>query len=140
MPAGTWDRWGTSVDQFKGPRLGAAAGAKPRGDCGCHVLGFGAAELEGFHCQRNLASKSLSQVLRKVSYMEFTIDCRACPRHQEEACDDCVVTFVASRCPDEAVVVDAGEFAALRRLAAAGLISSPLDAHQRPSKRLRQAG
>ena len=32
--------------------------------------------------------------------------------------------FVTNREPDEAVVVDAAEFAALRRLAKAGLISS----------------
>ncbi|MCP3987759.1 MAG: hypothetical protein GY724_01680 [Actinomycetia bacterium] len=72
--------------------------------------------------------------------MEFTIDCRACPHHQGDSCDDCVVTFVTSRRPDEAIVVDAGEFAAMRRLAAAGLISSPLEANRSPPVRLRKAG
>ena len=51
--------------------------------------------------------------------MELTIDCRACPHRHTETCDDCIVTFVASREPDEALVVDAAEFAAVRRLAAA---------------------
>ena len=72
--------------------------------------------------------------------MELTIDCRACHHRNTSTCDDCLVTFVASREPDEAVVVDAAEFAAMRRLAAAGLIDSPLEALTRPSRRLRDAG
>ncbi|MEL7158032.1 MAG: hypothetical protein AAFN30_15745 [Actinomycetota bacterium] len=55
--------------------------------------------------------------------MEFTIDCRTCPEARSSACDDCVVTFVSSRQPDEALVVDAAEFAAIRRLMAAGLVT-----------------
>ena len=54
--------------------------------------------------------------------MEFTIDCRTCPRQDSPTCSDCVVMFISSREPDEAIVIDAAEFAALRRLAAAGLI------------------
>lgn len=54
--------------------------------------------------------------------MRFTIDCSDCSRQRTSSCQDCVVTFVTSREPDEAVVVDAAEFAALRRLSAAGLI------------------
>lgn len=55
-------------------------------------------------------------------HMEFTIDCRSCSRPDSASCEDCVVTFISNRQPDEAVVVDAAEFAALRRLADAGLI------------------
>ncbi len=37
------------------------------------------------------------------------------------ACDDCVVTFLCSREPDDAVVVDVSEVRALRLLADTGL-------------------
>ena len=59
-----------------------------------------------------------------VRDMEFTIDCSTCPRGQIDACQDCIVTFLTGREPGEAVVVEASEFAALRRLADAGLIPS----------------
>ena len=79
-----------------------------------------------------------------VWVMEFTIDCRACTRPKsdnwDECCDDCVVTYLTSQHPNEAVVVDAAEFAAMRRLAAAGLIRSPLEGHRAPPSRLRRAG
>lgn len=61
--------------------------------------------------------------------MRFTIDCSTCVRNRSDRCDDCVVMFITDREPDEAVVVDATEFAALRRLSAAGLIPSLL--HER---------
>jgi len=54
--------------------------------------------------------------------MEFAIDCRACTRRQSANCEDCVVTFVTSRQPNEAIVVDVAELAALRRLASAGML------------------
>jgi hypothetical protein len=38
------------------------------------------------------------------------------------ACDDCVVTFICSRAPDEAVVVDVAEERALRALSDGGLL------------------
>jgi len=38
------------------------------------------------------------------------------------ACDDCVVSFICSREPDEAVVVDVSEARALRVLGSAGLV------------------
>ena len=56
--------------------------------------------------------------------MEFTIDCRTCARPDSASCEDCVLTYVVDREPGEAVVVDAAEFAALRRLADAGLIQA----------------
>ncbi|MDH3678467.1 MAG: hypothetical protein OEV40_00830 [Acidimicrobiia bacterium] len=56
--------------------------------------------------------------------MRFTIDCSACSRQRTSSCQDCIVSFVTNREPDEAVVIDAAEFAALRRLSAAGLIPS----------------
>ncbi|MGZ4676757.1 MAG: hypothetical protein ACXVJ7_11430 [Acidimicrobiia bacterium] len=38
------------------------------------------------------------------------------------ACDDCVVTFVTSRDPGDAVVIDVAEERAVRMLARAGLV------------------
>ncbi len=67
--------------------------------------------------------------------MEFTIDCRSCPEARSASCDDCVVTFINSREPDEAIVVDAGEFSAVRRLMSAGLVTdatvTSIEAHER---------
>ncbi len=56
--------------------------------------------------------------------MSFTIDCRDCRGRHTDRCDDCLVTFLIGRDADDAVVVDAAEFAALRRLARAGLVPS----------------
>lgn len=39
-----------------------------------------------------------------------------------DACDDCVVSFICGREPDEAVVFDADEARALRLLGGAGLV------------------
>jgi hypothetical protein len=38
------------------------------------------------------------------------------------ACDDCVVTFICDRGPDDAVVIDADEARAVRLLSQAGLV------------------
>lgn len=52
----------------------------------------------------------------------FTIDCDECVMQGTAACDDCVVTFLCSREPGEAVVVDVDEARAMRSLARAGLV------------------
>ena len=49
------------------------------------------------------------------------IDCDECAHQGTDQCDDCVVTFILDR-DDEAVVVDAEEARALRRLGEAGLV------------------
>ena len=54
--------------------------------------------------------------------MSFTIDCDECTMQGTDACEDCVVTFICGRDPDEAVVVDAAEERALRLLTGAGLV------------------
>ncbi|MEM7275523.1 MAG: hypothetical protein AAF547_20775 [Actinomycetota bacterium] len=54
--------------------------------------------------------------------MSMTIDCGTCTRQQTSTCDDCVVSFIVSREPEEAVVIDVAEFSALRRLQSAGLV------------------
>jgi hypothetical protein len=52
----------------------------------------------------------------------FRIDCADCVRHDTDTCDDCVVTFLCSREPDDAVVIDVAEARALQVLAGAGLV------------------
>ena len=63
--------------------------------------------------------------------MSISIDCGTCVRQHTSTCDDCVVMFIASRQPDEAVVIDVQEFAALRRLQAAGMV--PASKHEAKS-------
>ena len=54
----------------------------------------------------------------------LTIDCAECSLEGTDACDDCVVTFLCSRAPDEAVVIDVAEARAVRLLSRAGLVPS----------------
>lgn len=53
---------------------------------------------------------------------DLTIDCDDCVRQHTSTCDDCVVTFICSRTADAALVVDATERIALRRLNEVGLL------------------
>lgn len=57
-----------------------------------------------------------------VAGMQLTIDCGTCRMQHTAACDDCVVTHLVAGPERDAVVVDAAEFAALRRLNRAGLV------------------
>jgi hypothetical protein len=50
------------------------------------------------------------------------IDCAQCVMQHTEACDDCVVTFVANREPGDALVIDVAEERAVRALQRAGLL------------------
>ncbi|HEX2849885.1 MAG TPA: hypothetical protein VHN98_04995 [Acidimicrobiales bacterium] len=52
----------------------------------------------------------------------FTISCAECTMRHTAACDDCVVTFICSRDPDDAVVIDADEARAVRMLIRSGLV------------------
>lgn len=52
----------------------------------------------------------------------LTIDCGTCTLEGTVACDDCVVTFLCGREPDEAVVIDVEEARAVRLLGQAGLV------------------
>jgi len=52
----------------------------------------------------------------------LTIDCATCQLADTEACGDCIVTFICSREPGEAVVIDADELRAVRALAESGLV------------------
>jgi hypothetical protein len=54
----------------------------------------------------------------------LTIDCECCELQGTDACEDCVVTFLLGREPDDAVVIDADEARAMRMLERAGLAPS----------------
>jgi hypothetical protein len=50
------------------------------------------------------------------------ISCDECVMQGTPACQDCVVTFICDREPDDAVVIDADELRAVRLLHQAGLV------------------
>lgn len=50
------------------------------------------------------------------------IDCDECALQETSACDDCVVNYICSREPDDAVVIDVAEARAIRLLSSAGLV------------------
>lgn len=52
----------------------------------------------------------------------ITVECDSCLMRGTAACDDCVVTFLLGREPDDAVVIDAEEARAMRMLEQAGLL------------------
>lgn len=52
----------------------------------------------------------------------FTIDCADCRYQHTEVCDDCVVSFIVGRHPEDAIVVDVEEARAVRLLEQAGLV------------------
>jgi hypothetical protein len=52
----------------------------------------------------------------------LVIDCDDCAMQGTDCCADCVVTFICSRQPGEAVVVDVAEERAIRLLSTAGLV------------------
>ena len=52
----------------------------------------------------------------------MTISCDECTMQHTSTCDDCVVTFICGREPDDAVVIDASEVRAVRLLSDAGLV------------------
>jgi hypothetical protein len=52
----------------------------------------------------------------------FTISCESCTMQATPACDDCVVTFLCGREPDDAITIDLAEARAVRLLADVGLV------------------
>ncbi len=52
----------------------------------------------------------------------LTIDCDCCAMRDTSACEDCMVTFLLGRQPDDAVIIDAEEARAVRMLERAGLV------------------
>ena len=53
---------------------------------------------------------------------DISIDCDSCQFQHTDACDDCMVSFLLGREPDDAVVIDADEARAMRMLERAGLV------------------
>ncbi|HVA04027.1 MAG TPA: hypothetical protein VMU64_09775 [Acidimicrobiales bacterium] len=52
----------------------------------------------------------------------ISISCDDCELLNSSACEDCLVSFVLGREPDDAVVVDVEEARAMRMLSRAGLV------------------
>jgi hypothetical protein len=52
----------------------------------------------------------------------LTIDCDDCCMKGTSACDDCVVTFICSREPDQAVIFDVAEERAVRMVIKSGMV------------------
>ncbi len=51
-----------------------------------------------------------------------TIDCDDCAMQRTAVCDECVVTAICGREPDDAVVIDVAEARAVRLLGCSGLV------------------
>jgi hypothetical protein len=60
--------------------------------------------------------------------MTLTISCSDCSMQGTTACEDCVVTYLCDREPEDAVVIDADEARAVRMLGRSGLV--PLLRHR----------
>ncbi len=54
--------------------------------------------------------------------LPLVIDCGDCAMQHTDACSDCMVTYICSREPDDALVIDAAEVRALRLLSDSGLV------------------
>lgn len=52
----------------------------------------------------------------------LTVDCGTCVMRETTACDDCLVTFICDRRPDDAVVISLDEMRSMRLLTDAGLL------------------
>ncbi|MHB8319981.1 MAG: hypothetical protein ACYDEP_12260 [Acidimicrobiales bacterium] len=60
---------------------------------------------------------------RAESFAEaFSIDCDDCRLDGTDSCDDCVVSFLLGRDPQDAVVIDAEEARAFKMLERAGFV------------------
>jgi hypothetical protein len=64
-----------------------------------------------------------------VAEDELRIDCGDCVHQSTPTCDECVVSYLLSREPEDAIVIDAEEARAMRMLERAGLV--PALRHER---------
>ena len=62
------------------------------------------------------------EVLTVTGDATICISCDDCELQGSTACDDCLMSFVLGRAPDDAVVVDVEEARAMRMLWRAGLV------------------
>jgi hypothetical protein len=65
--------------------------------------------------------RSIDQPAHPSDDEPLVIDCDDCSMRHTTACEDCIVTFLCSSEPQEAVVIDVVEVRALRLLAESGL-------------------
>ena len=92
-----------------------------------HVESFGKSESLG-HIESFGGAESLGSTEQQprspdgASTDGLTIECDCCALRNTGACDDCVVSFLLDREPDDAVVIDADEARAMRMLERAGLV------------------
>ncbi len=61
---------------------------------------------------------------QSMSNESLTIDCDDCTLQHTNACDDCMVSFLLDREPEDAIIIDADEARAVRMLERAGLLPS----------------
>jgi hypothetical protein len=54
--------------------------------------------------------------------MTLTISCDDCTMQATSTCEDCVVTYICRRDPDDALIINAAEERAVRLLGRAGLV------------------
>jgi hypothetical protein len=54
--------------------------------------------------------------------MTLIISCDDCAMQASPTCDDCVVTYICRRDPDDALIINAAEERAVRMLGQAGLV------------------
>lgn len=71
---------------------------------------------------RGTVSPHRQAVCMNPTSPSFTIDCDTCVMQHTDACGDCVVSFICSREPGDAIVVDLNEYRALEMLAESGLV------------------
>jgi hypothetical protein len=57
-----------------------------------------------------------------TSHDPIRISCDDCVMQHTDACADCIVTFICSREPDDAVIIDVAEERAVRMLIRSGLV------------------
>lgn len=57
-----------------------------------------------------------------MTSLSLIIDCDGCEMQNTPTCDDCVVTYLCDREPEQAVVIDIEDLRAMRALADAGLV------------------
>jgi hypothetical protein len=69
----------------------------------------------------NITASNITELFTEPEGV-LTIDCDCCALRNTDACDDCVVSFLLEREPDDAVVIDADEARAMRMLERAGLV------------------
>jgi hypothetical protein len=50
------------------------------------------------------------------------VDCNTCVMKDTDACDDCLVSFICDRDPQEAVIITIDELRSMRSLNQAGLV------------------